>query len=47
MLCKVTHCAGHILANTRPRQLHWCDWILLHDRQLETSCHRVDSFYLT
>ena len=23
MLCKVTHCAGHILANTRPHQLCW------------------------
>ena len=26
MLCKVTHCAGCILANTRPHQLHWGDW---------------------
>ena len=26
MLCKVTHCTGHILANTRPHQLHWGDW---------------------
>ena len=25
MLCKVTHCAGCILANTRPHQLHWGD----------------------
>ena len=25
MLCKVTHCAGHILANTRSHQLRWDD----------------------
>ena len=25
MLCKVTHCAGHISANTRPHQLRWGD----------------------
>ena len=25
MLCKVTHCAGRILANTRPHQLCWGD----------------------
>ena len=25
MLCKVTHCAGHISANTRPHQLCWGD----------------------
>ena len=25
MLCKVTHCARHISANTRPHQLHWGD----------------------
>ena len=25
MLCKVTHCAGHVSANTRPHQLHWGD----------------------
>ena len=24
MLCKVTHCAGHISTNTRPH--HWGDW---------------------
>ena len=23
MSCKVTHCAGHISANTRPHQLRW------------------------
>ena len=26
MLCKVTHCAGHVSANTRPHQLRWGDW---------------------
>ena len=26
MLCKITHCARHILANTRPHQLSWDDW---------------------
>ena len=26
MLCKVTHCAGRVSANTRPRQLCWGDW---------------------
>ena len=26
MLYKVTNCAGHVLANTRPHQLHWGDW---------------------
>ena len=26
MLCKVTHCAGHVSANTRPHQLCWGDW---------------------
>ena len=26
MLCKVTHCAGCVSANTRPHQLHWGDW---------------------
>ena len=26
MLHKVTHCAGLVLANTRPYQLHWSDW---------------------
>ena len=26
MLCKVTHCTGHVLANTRPHQLCWGDW---------------------
>ena len=26
MLCKVTHCTGRILTNTRPHQLHWGDW---------------------
>ena len=26
MLRKVTHCAGHVLANTRPHQLCWDDW---------------------
>ena len=26
MLCKVTHCAGCVLANTRPHQLHLGDW---------------------
>ena len=26
MLCKVTHCAGRISANTRPHQLRWGDW---------------------
>ena len=25
MLCKVTHCTGHVLANTRPHQLRWGD----------------------
>ena len=25
MLCKVTHCAGRISANTRPHQLRWGD----------------------
>ena len=25
MLYKVTHCAGHVLANTRPHQLRWGD----------------------
>ena len=25
MLCKVTHCAGHVSANTRLHQLHWGD----------------------
>ena len=25
MLCKVTHCAEHVSANTRPLQLHWGD----------------------
>ena len=25
MLCKVTHCTGCILANTRPHQLCWSD----------------------
>ena len=25
MLCKVTHCAGRVLANTRPHQLRWDD----------------------
>ena len=25
MLRKVTHCAGRILANTRPHQLYWGD----------------------
>ena len=25
MLCKVTHCTVHNLANTRPHQLRWCD----------------------
>ena len=25
MLCKVTHCTGHISANARPHQLHWGD----------------------
>ena len=23
MLCKVTHCVGHVAANTRPHQQHW------------------------
>ena len=23
MSCEVTHCTGHISANTRPHQLHW------------------------
>ena len=26
MLCKVTHCTGCVLTNTRPHQLHWGDW---------------------
>ena len=26
MLCKVTHCAGRVSANTRPHQLRWGDW---------------------
>ena len=26
MLCKVTHCTGRVLANTRPHQLLWSDW---------------------
>ena len=26
MWCKVTHCAGRVLANTRPHQLCWGDW---------------------
>ena len=25
MLCKITHCTGHVLADTRLHQLH-CDW---------------------
>ena len=25
MLCKVTHCTGRVLANTRPHQLRWGD----------------------
>ena len=25
MLCKVSHCAGRVLANTRPHQLCWGD----------------------
>ena len=25
MLCKVSHCAGRISANTRPHQLRWGD----------------------
>ena len=30
MLRKVTHCAGHVSANTRPHQLRWGDhaWLL-------------------
>ena len=28
MLCKVTHCAGRVSANTRPHQLHWGDQTL-------------------
>ena len=32
MLCKVTHCAGHVSANTRPHQLYWGDRdIIIHD----------------
>ena len=26
MLYKVTHCAGRVLANTRPHQLRWGEW---------------------
>ena len=26
MLYKVAHCAGRVLANTRPHQLLWSDW---------------------
>ena len=26
MLCKLTHCAGRTLANTRPHQLCWGNW---------------------
>jgi len=26
ILCKVTHCTGHVSANTRPHQLRWGDW---------------------
>ena len=26
LLYKVTHCAGQVLANTTPHQLHWGDW---------------------
>ena len=26
MLCKASHCAGRVSANTRPHQLHWGDW---------------------
>ena len=25
MLCKVTHCTGHVSANTSPHQLRWGD----------------------
>ena len=38
MLCKVTHCAGHISANPRHHQLYWGDWdgdcYLMHGTQL-------------
>ena len=27
MLCKVTHCAGCVLANSKPHQLHLGDWV--------------------
>ena len=23
MLLKISHCTGHVLANTKPHQLHW------------------------
>ena len=35
MLCKVTHCAGRVSANTRPHQLCW------GDREMGTACYNI------
>ena len=35
MLCKVTHCAGHVSANTRPHQL------CLGDREMGTAMDMI------
>ena len=41
MLCKVTHCAGHIFANTRPHQLRW------GDREVGTAISCIHIFTVT
>ena len=39
MLRKVTHCAGHVSANTRPHQLRW------GDQEMGTACMHFTHYY--
>ena len=43
MFCKVTHCVGHVTANTRPHQLRWGDW----ETGTAISCTKCSQVVLT
>ena len=36
MLCKVTHCAGRVSANTRPHQLRWGMYAYINKQAVKT-----------
>ena len=41
MLSKVAQCAGRVLANNMPHQLHWCINLFVLGDQFSSSCEQV------